>query len=77
MEGAGVGRKDEEATMATYVEEGIEVGKHVRTAIPFFDELRGGYNPRDFAIRLWEGTHLEAEAGQPAGLPGNRGPGNI
>jgi cyclopropane-fatty-acyl-phospholipid synthase len=47
-------------------EEGIEAGKHVRTTVSFFDELLADYHPRDFAVRLWDGSCIEPDAGQPA-----------
>lgn len=34
-----------------------------RTALSFLQRLFGDYHPRDFAIRLWDGTTWEAEPG--------------
>ncbi len=36
----------------------------VGTSLSFFQRLFGDYHPRDFAIRLWDGTTWEAEPGQ-------------
>jgi hypothetical protein len=38
----------------------------VRLAMSLLRDLLGGYRPRDFAVRLWDGTSWEPEAGQPA-----------
>lgn len=38
----------------------------VITSISFLDELLKGYHPRAFAIRLWDGTTIPPEEGQPA-----------
>ncbi len=34
-------------------------------SLSFLQRLLGGYHPRDFAMRLWDGTVWPAEAGQP------------
>ncbi len=38
----------------------------VRTALRFLQDLLGDYRPRDFAVRLWDGTVWEAEPGRTA-----------
>jgi len=37
----------------------------VESNLLFLQELLGNYHPRNFAIRLWDGTTWEAEDGQP------------
>lgn len=39
--------------------------KHVQTSLAFVQEVLKDYHPRDFAVRLWDGTTWAAEAGQP------------
>ncbi len=39
--------------------------REVQTALSFLQDLLGLHHPRDFAVRLWDGTTWEAEAGQP------------
>ena len=34
-------------------------------ALTFFEELLRDFHPRNFAVRLWEGSKLDAEPGQP------------
>jgi cyclopropane-fatty-acyl-phospholipid synthase len=36
------------------------------TTLAILDELFEGYSPRDFAVRLWDGTRREPDDGQPA-----------
>ena len=36
-----------------------------RTTLSFLRDLLRDYHPRDFAVRLWDGTTWEAEPGQP------------
>jgi cyclopropane-fatty-acyl-phospholipid synthase len=43
-----------------------DVGDERATTLDILDELFSGYSPRDFAIRLWDDTTKEPEAGQPA-----------
>jgi len=38
----------------------------VRESLSFLKDLLGDYHPRDFAVRLWDGTVWAAEPGQPA-----------
>ena len=38
----------------------------IRKSLSFLDSLLGEYHPRDFAVRLWDGTVKDAEPGQPA-----------
>jgi cyclopropane-fatty-acyl-phospholipid synthase len=38
----------------------------VQTSLSFLEGLLGDYHPRDFAVRLWDGTVWEAEPGWPA-----------
>jgi cyclopropane-fatty-acyl-phospholipid synthase len=38
----------------------------VRASFDFLGEVLAGYGPRDFAVRAWEGTVWEPDAGQPA-----------
>ena len=37
----------------------------VAASFQFLQNLIAGYGPRDFAVRAWDGTVLEADAGQP------------
>jgi cyclopropane-fatty-acyl-phospholipid synthase len=37
----------------------------VTASFAFLSELLAGYGPRDFAVRAWDGTVWEADAGQP------------
>ena len=37
----------------------------VRVSLSFLEDLLGDYHPRDFAVRLWDGTTWCAEPGQP------------
>jgi cyclopropane-fatty-acyl-phospholipid synthase len=41
-----------------------EPAKDVQLSLSVLKELFRGYGPRDFAVRLWDGSRLEAEAGQ-------------
>ena len=43
-----------------------EVRDERATTLEILDELFGGYSPRDFAVRLWDGTTQEPDPGQPA-----------
>src|SRR5712671_4587689 len=36
----------------------------VRASLGFLEKLVAGYGPRDFAVRAWDGSTLEADAGQ-------------
>lgn len=38
----------------------------VEASFAFLGELLSGYGPRDFAVRAWDGTVWEPDAGQPA-----------
>jgi cyclopropane-fatty-acyl-phospholipid synthase len=38
----------------------------VQTSLSFLKGLLGDYHPREFAVRLWDGTMWEAEPGWPA-----------
>src|SRR4249919_71586 len=38
----------------------------VQPTLTLLDELLGDHGPRDFAVRLWEGTTWEPAPGQPA-----------
>jgi len=40
------------------------VERHVQTSLAFLHDLFGHYQPRNFAVRLWDGTVWDA--GQPA-----------
>ena len=40
--------------------------RDVRKSLSFLDDLLGGHRPRDFAVRLWDGTVWGAEPGMPA-----------
>jgi len=40
--------------------------RHVQTSLSFLHDLLGHYHPRNFAVRLWDGTVWDAESGQPA-----------
>ena len=42
-----------------------EVRDERATTLEILDELFGGYSPRDFAVRLWDGTTQEPDPGQP------------
>ncbi|MDP3013165.1 MAG: cyclopropane-fatty-acyl-phospholipid synthase family protein [Candidatus Subteraquimicrobiales bacterium] len=37
----------------------------VQISLSFLQNLMGDYHPRNFAVRLWDGTQWEAEPGQP------------
>lgn len=37
----------------------------VQSQLQFFQDMVTGYQPRDFAVRLWDGTTWEPERGQP------------
>ena len=39
---------------------------HVQTSLSFLRDLFGHYRPRNFAVRLWDGSVWDAEPGQPA-----------
>src|SRR5262249_3089102 len=39
---------------------------HVQTSLSFLHDLFGHYRPRNFAVRLWDGTVWDAEPGHPA-----------
>ena len=39
--------------------------REVRVVLRFLQDLLGDYRPRDFAVRLWDGTVWGAEAGPP------------
>ena len=36
----------------------------VQTSKKFLQSLAAGYHPRDFAVRFWDGSTWEPEAGQ-------------
>ena len=38
----------------------------IKASLAFLENLIGDYHPRDFAVRLWEGTTWDSEPGQPA-----------
>src|SRR5215211_8373796 len=38
----------------------------LQTSMNFLEDVLGDYHPRDFAVRLWDGTAWEPEAGWPA-----------
>src|SRR5947209_3012485 len=38
--------------------------RSVQTSLSLLQDLLGFVHPRDFAVRLWDGTTWEAEAGQ-------------
>jgi cyclopropane-fatty-acyl-phospholipid synthase len=38
---------------------------HAPASLTFLQHLLDGYHPRDFAVRLWDGSRWEAEPGQP------------
>lgn len=37
----------------------------IRISLSFLEDVLGDYHPRDFAVRLWDDSVLEAEPGQP------------
>jgi cyclopropane-fatty-acyl-phospholipid synthase len=37
-----------------------------QTSLTVLEDVLGGYHPRDFAVRLWDGAIWESEVGQPA-----------
>jgi cyclopropane-fatty-acyl-phospholipid synthase len=39
--------------------------RHANTSLSLLEHLFASYHPRDFAVRLWDGTGWEAEPGQP------------
>ncbi|MBI3800092.1 MAG: class I SAM-dependent methyltransferase [Deltaproteobacteria bacterium] len=38
--------------------------QHAQTSLSFLHDLLGHYHPRNFAVRVWDGTRWEAEPGQ-------------
>ena len=48
--------------MATQV---ITSDKSVRQSLAFLQTLWADYHPRDFAVRLWDGSQWPAETGTP------------
>ncbi len=48
------------------VEQASIPDRTVRNSLSFFHSLLGDYQPRDFAVRLWDGTVWEPEPGHPA-----------
>ncbi|MDQ5829361.1 MAG: class I SAM-dependent methyltransferase, partial [Actinomycetota bacterium] len=38
----------------------------IKASLAFLENLLGDYRPRDFAVRLWDGTTWDSEPGQPA-----------
>src|SRR6266705_7103833 len=49
--------------MATLPKKTVDTS--VETSLSLLEELLGSYHPRNFAVRLWDGTVWEAEEGQP------------
>jgi len=49
--------------MATLPKKTVDTS--VETSLSLLEELLGSYHPRNFAVRLWDGTTWEAEPGQP------------
>src|SRR6266702_6904203 len=49
--------------MATLPKKTVDTS--VETSLSLLEELLGSYHPRNFAVRLWDGTTWEAESGQP------------
>lgn len=41
---------------AVSLDHGVGIG------VRFLENVTVGYNPRDFAVRFWEGTHLSQSA---------------
>ena len=41
------------------------VDTSIETSLSLLEDLFGSYHPRNFAVRLWDGTTWEAEPGQP------------
>ncbi|HDL85791.1 MAG TPA: class I SAM-dependent methyltransferase [Candidatus Acetothermia bacterium] len=39
--------------------------RNAQTSLSLFQSLLADYHPRDFAVRLWDGTQWDAEPGQP------------
>jgi cyclopropane-fatty-acyl-phospholipid synthase len=38
----------------------------IKASLAFLENLLGDYRPRDFAVRLWDGTRWDSEPGRPA-----------
>src|SRR3712207_1383765 len=38
----------------------------IKASLAFVEKLLGDYRPRDFAVRLWDGTTWDSEPGRPA-----------
>ena len=49
--------------MATLPKKTVDTS--VGTSLSLLEDLLGSYHPRNFAVRLWDGTTWEAEPGQP------------
>jgi cyclopropane-fatty-acyl-phospholipid synthase len=45
---------------------GRRISPEVATQARFLDQLMVGYAPRDFALRFWDGSSIDPDAGQPA-----------
>ncbi len=44
----------------------VSTDRAAQTSLSLLEEILGDYHPRDFAVRLWDGTTWESENGQPA-----------
>ncbi len=49
--------------MATFPKKTVDTS--VVTSLSLLEDLLSSYHPRNFAVRLWDGTTWEAEPGQP------------
>src|SRR5215218_6448535 len=38
----------------------------IKASLAFLENLLGDYRPRDFGVRLWDGTTWDSEPGRPA-----------
>ena len=48
------------------ISEAVPSDIQARITLSLLHELLKDYHPRDFAVRLWDGTTWEAESGSPA-----------
>ncbi|MBI1831652.1 MAG: class I SAM-dependent methyltransferase, partial [Planctomycetes bacterium] len=44
----------------------VSADPQVQANLSILHDIVGGYAPRDFAIRFWDGTTWDSEPGQPA-----------
>jgi cyclopropane-fatty-acyl-phospholipid synthase len=44
----------------------VPASSHAQTSVALWNDLTGRYGPRDFALRLWDGSTAGPDAGRPA-----------